>query len=46
VIKKGLLIVLIVTAFLDLWKEVQEWSLKRSQTVFQKALIESGISVD
>ena len=45
-IKKGIIIFLVFIAFLDFWKQAKSWCLKRSQTVFKKALIESGISVD
>jgi len=44
-IKKGIILFLILIAFLDLWRQTKAWCLKRSQAVFKKALIETGISV-
>jgi len=45
-IKKGIIIFLAFIAFLDLWKQTKSWCLQKSQVVFKKALIESGVSVD
>jgi len=43
VIKKGIIIFLVIVAFVDCWKQTRAWCVRQSQIVFKKALIESGI---
>ncbi len=45
VAKKIVLLLLIAMALFDCWKQAESWCLKRSQALFKKTLIESGISV-
>jgi|GEM_PF-4803082 len=45
-IKRIAIFFLVVIALIDVWKQTKSWRFHRSQTVFKKALIESGISVD
>jgi hypothetical protein len=46
VIKKGIIIFLVLIVMVDIWRQAHVWCLKKSQAVFKKALIESGVSVD